>query len=112
MNELSSRPLRIFYQDTPHKDRLLLMLLLIATYRKPRHGYKLIQRIKTRSDVNLSSGSIYPYLNFLEKKGYIEGIWERSGVRQKRIYSCLEKGRKVVEDFRLTYDNLWKSEPE
>jgi PadR family transcriptional regulator PadR len=49
-----------------------------------RHGYK------------LSSGTLYPLLHGLERKGYLQSTSERSGKRLRRLYQATPLGQKAL----------------
>ena len=51
-----------------------------------RHGYK------------LSSGSLYPMLHAMERKGYLRSAEERSGKWSRRVYRATPLGRRVLAD--------------
>lgn len=61
---------------------------------KPSHGYEIIQQIgkMTHGHWNPSPGSVYPALEFLEKKGYIQGKEED----RKKVYTITEKGENAL----------------
>ena len=64
--------------------------LILAVLRDaPSHGYKLVERLRQRSEgiFELGEGTLYPLLYKLEDKGLISGKWEAgSGERRKRVY--------------------------
>jgi DNA-binding PadR family transcriptional regulator len=73
----------------------LKVIILHTVQERPSHGYEIIQEIekKTRGGWTPSPGSVYPALEFLEKKGYIKG----EEVDRKKVYSITEKGTETLE---------------
>lgn len=72
-----------------HVDAMLLSVLADG----PVHGYGAIERIRERSggELDFPSGTVYPALRRLERRGLIEGAWESAG-RAKRVYSLTKDG--------------------
>lgn len=64
------------------------MLILQALRRGPRHGYGIGQWIRSGSGevLQAETGSLYPALHRLEKKGWIESEWRSSEHHQRAKY--------------------------
>ncbi|KAA6432849.1 winged helix DNA-binding protein [Agrococcus sediminis] len=77
-----------------HVDAMLLSVLADG----PVHGYGAIERIRDRSGgaLDFPSGTVYPALKRLERRGLIEGEWESSG-RSKRVYRLTPAGTSELE---------------
>ena len=78
------------------------MLILQVLYWGPRHGYALSKVIRTNSGeiLKVDTGSLYPALHRLERKGWIAAEWKASELGPRlRIYRLTKSGRKqlVVE---------------
>ena len=78
------------------------MLLLQVLNWGPSHGYALSKVIRTYSGVFLKvdTGSLYPALHRLERKGWIAAEWKASELGPRlRVYRLTKSGRKqlVVE---------------
>ena len=73
----------------------LKIIILRIVRAKPSHGYEIIQEIgnKTHHNWTPSPGSVYPALEFLEKKGYILGREED----RKKVYSITVKGENTLQ---------------
>ena len=73
----------------------LKIIILRIVRSKPSHGYEIIQEIvkKTHHNWTPSPGSVYPALEFLEKKGYILGQEED----RKKVYSITVKGENTLQ---------------
>ncbi|HEV2179452.1 MAG TPA: PadR family transcriptional regulator [Gemmatimonadaceae bacterium] len=74
-----------------------LDLIILQSLRwGPRHGYGLLQIIRTMSHgvLQVDTGSLYPALHRLEKQGWIEADWELSENNQRvRVYRLTPAGR-------------------
>jgi len=75
------------------------LLILKALALQPMHGWGIGLRIeqlsKGRLDVN--QGSIYPALQRLEHRGWIESEWESTeNNRRARYYALTKDGRKAL----------------
>jgi PadR family transcriptional regulator, regulatory protein PadR len=73
-------------------DLLILRMLLLG----PQHGQGIARAIQQTSDhvLLVDHGSLYPALQRLESKGWIEASWGTStNNRKARFYSLTERGR-------------------
>jgi PadR family transcriptional regulator, regulatory protein PadR len=78
------------------------MLILQVLRWGPRHGYALSKVIRTDSGeiLKVDTGSLYPALHRLERKGWIAAEWKASELGPRlRVYRLTKSGRKqlVVE---------------
>jgi PadR family transcriptional regulator len=86
------------------------LLILSLIEERPRHGYEIARLIDERSHGALTYhvASLYPTLYRLEDRGLIEGRWvERAGVRRRRHYRLLPKGRRVLAAERSVWHNFF-----
>ena len=82
-------------------------LVLLALAEEPRHGYGIVQAVKTLSDdkVRLSAGTLYGILDRLVEAGYAEASGEIVvDGRLRRYYRLTPEGLAVLaaETARLT----------
>ena len=73
------------------------MLILQTLQWAPRHGYALSKAIRTNSGeiLKVDTGSLYPALHRLERKGWIAAEWKKSEVGPRlRVYRLTESGKK------------------
>ena len=76
-------------------DMLVLQTLQIA----PAHGYTISRVIEQRSDafLQVEQGSLYPALNRLEDRGWVDSYWATSeNNRRARYYRLTPKGRRQL----------------
>jgi PadR family transcriptional regulator PadR len=74
-------------------DLLILRVLALG----PQHGQGIAHAIKSQSDEVLivDHGSLYPALQRLERRGFIDAEWGTSANnRRARFYGLTRKGRK------------------
>ncbi|MBI4503051.1 MAG: PadR family transcriptional regulator [Gemmatimonadetes bacterium] len=87
-----------------------LDLLILQTLRwGPQHGYGLSQMIMTKSGEKLQvdTGSLYPALHRLERRGWIKAEWGVSENKQRaRIYRLTVRGRKQLAEERSRWAQL------
>jgi transcriptional regulator len=87
----------------PKKTDLLqgtLDMLVLQTLRLgPAHGYTIARVIEQRSDafLQVEQGSLYPALNRLEDRGWVDSYWDTSeNNRRARYYRLTPKGRRQL----------------
>lgn len=100
--------------DTPVTRIELLQgtldLVILQTLRwGPLHGYGITQRIRaqTRDVLQVDTGSLYPALHRLERKGWVSGAWQVSENRQRvREYRLTARGRKQLAVERTKWERF------
>jgi transcriptional regulator len=76
-------------------DMLVLQTLRLG----PAHGYTIAKLIEERSDafLQVEQGSLYPALNRLEDRGWVDSFWATSeNNRRARYYRLTPKGRRQL----------------
>jgi PadR family transcriptional regulator, regulatory protein PadR len=89
--------------DKPDDQRLELlqgtldMLILKTLQWGPHHGHGIGQTIRSQSDdlLRVETGSLYPALHRLEKRGWLESEWGVSEANQRAKYYRLTPEGKV-----------------
>jgi DNA-binding PadR family transcriptional regulator len=87
------------------------LILLAIAGKSEIYGLEIASAIAkaSKDKVQLNYGSLYPYLNRLEKKGYISSRWEeeneRKGARRK-YYQITDKGTKSLDEATLIRQRL------
>jgi DNA-binding PadR family transcriptional regulator len=85
-----------------HLDGLLLSVLADG----PRHGYAVIELLRTRSAgvLDLPTGTVYPALRRLERQGWADCDWdEPDGLRRRRTYRITEAGHRHLRERRVEW---------
>ena len=78
-------------------DLLVLKTLTLA----PMHGWGISQRIQqhSRGVLEVNQGSLYPALQRLEQRGWIDSEWQTTeNNRRAKYYRLTAKGRRAVGD--------------
>ena len=87
---------------TPSSDVLrgtLDLLILKTLTLEPMHGWGISQRIEhlSRGVLDVNQGSLYPALQRLEQKGWIESEWRTTeNNRNAKYYRLTAAGRRAV----------------
>jgi transcriptional regulator len=75
------------------------LLVLKTLTLEPMHGWGISQRIQqhSRSVLDVNQGSLYPALQRLEQKGWIESEWRASdNNRRAKYYRLTAKGKRAL----------------
>ena len=86
-------------------DLLILQILRWG----PDHGYGITQRLRAASDdaLRVETGSLYPALHRLERRGAIAAEWRTSENKQRvRVYRLTASGRKLLGAERSKWQQL------
>ena len=95
--------------STPSSDVLrgtLDLLILRTLALEPMHGWGVSQRIEqlSRGALDVTQGSLYPALQRLEQKGWIESEWRTTeNNRNAKYYRLTTAGRRAVGAETLTW---------
>ena len=85
------------------------MLILQTLQWAPRHGYALSKAIRTNSGeiLKVDTGSLYPALHRLERKGWIGAEWKASEVGPRlRVYRLTKTGRRQLLSERSRWERV------
>ena len=78
-----------------------LLVLKILDRSGAQHGYAIAQRIHqaTSDSLRIEEGSLYPALQRLEQKGWIDSSWQTTeNNRRAKYYGLTRAGRRAVGD--------------
>ncbi len=98
--------------DTQLLPGTLFLLILKSLARGPLHGYAIAKRIKNASDdgLEIEDGSLYPALNRLLVKGWVQAEWGTSeNNRKARFYRLTAEGRKQLHAEARDFEKLVKN---
>ena len=85
------------------------MVILQTLQWGPRHGYALSKAIRTNSGeiLKVDTGSLYPALHRLERKGWVIAEWKKSDVGPRlRIYRLTNSGKKQLVAERSRWEKI------
>ncbi len=87
---------------TEIRRAFLKYIVLKIIKEKPTHGYDIIKTVELRSNGRWtpSAGSIYPILEKLESKGFIQS----EGIERRKVYTITPKGVAGLD--RMTQEKL------
>jgi len=71
--------------------------IVIMLSEGPNHGYGMIREFKQRTGKTLSAGTLYPFLQNLESKGFVEKTDVSTGKRPKIVYSLTKTGKSFCD---------------
>jgi PadR family transcriptional regulator PadR len=77
-------------------DNLAKFYILLVFNEGPSHGYGIIRKYHKRTGRSLSAGTLYPFLQQLEKEGIVTCEDKPVGKRPRREYCLTRKGRRSV----------------
>ena len=103
-------PKRERYQNRIELLQGTLDMLILQTLQwGPQHGYGISQSIQGRSGdvLQVETGSLYPALHRLERKGWLAAKWEPAGKDLKRefkYYRLTAAGKKQL----VAEESKWK----
>ena len=74
------------------------LLILKALSLEPMHGWGIAQRIEqlSREALHVGQGSLYPALQRLEERGWIESDWRTEAGRRAKYYELTKAGRAAL----------------
>lgn len=78
----------------------LAPIVLLILRSKESYGYQIIQELrdKTKGQLNVAEGTLYPVLKKMEAKEWIEGNWKKAeSGRERRYYALTDKGKQELE---------------
>lgn len=85
------------------------MLILQVLQWGSRHGYALSKAIRTNSGeiLKVDTGSLYPALHRLERKGWIAAEWKDSEIGPRlRVYRLTNSGKKQLASERSRWAQI------
>lgn len=90
----------------------LLILRTLERHRGPLHGYGIARHIQRVSDdvLQVEEGSLYPALQRLAVKGWVEAEWGLSdNNRRARLYRLTPAGHKQLAEEVADFERLLKA---
>lgn len=87
---------------------LLDIELLRIIEKQPTWGYNIKKQIETEFSIKLRHGALYPTLNMLEEKGFVESKKQQKDGRQRKVYSITKEGALYLQ----TYYSILRGELE
>ena len=82
---------------------LLDIQLLRIVQSQPTWGYKIKKQVEADFNVKLRHGALYPALNKLEQRGFLESKKQQKDGRSRKVYAITENGKVYLQTY---YDIL------
>jgi transcriptional regulator len=85
------------------------LLILRTLAAGPQHGYGIAQQIRAHSSgvLEVETGSLYPAMHRLEKRGWLRSEWKLSEANQRaKYYELTEAGHKQLAAERSKWERL------
>jgi DNA-binding PadR family transcriptional regulator len=90
-----------------HIIRNLLEIKLLRTVQaQPTWGYKIKKQVETDFNIKIRHGALYPALNSLEEKGFLESTMQQKGKRARKVYAITENGRIYMNTYYETLKEM------
>jgi len=89
------------------KGTLSLLILQVLTS-GPKHGYRIAQEIKARSEGALAfaEGTLYPALHAHENHGLVESYHRVENGRRRRYYRLTDTGERALVEERAQWRRM------
>jgi len=83
-----------------HIIRNLLDIQLLRIIQiEPTWGYKIKKQVETEFNIKLRHGALYPTLNSLEQKGFVESKKQQKDGRSRKVYSITDNGKTYLQAY-------------
>ncbi|MCW3998377.1 MAG: PadR family transcriptional regulator [Candidatus Bathyarchaeota archaeon] len=90
-------------------QRLIMNLLDVHLLRivknQPLWGYKIKKNIENVFNIRIRHSVLYPTLNDLEKKGFLNSQKQTKSGRVRKVYTITAKGKKYIESYYAVLDD-------
>ena len=78
---------------------LLDIQLLRIIQTQPTWGYKIKKQVETDFNIKLRHGALYPTLNSLEQKGFVESKTQQKDGRSRKVYTITATGKTYLQTY-------------
>jgi DNA-binding PadR family transcriptional regulator len=78
---------------------LLYIQLLRIIKAQPTWGYKIKKQVEADFNIKLRHGALYPTLNSLEEKSFVESSKQQKDGRIRKVYTITEKGKIYLQTY-------------
>jgi DNA-binding PadR family transcriptional regulator len=87
------------------------LLLLAALRGEPRHGYAVMEHVRSASGgrFDYPEGTVYPALHRLEADGMLTSRWSEVDGRRRRVYELTAKGARALDTRREDWERFSRS---
>jgi PadR family transcriptional regulator PadR len=78
---------------------LLDIQLLRIIQAQPTWGYKIKKQVEADFNIKLRHGALYPTLNSLEEKSFVDSSKQQKDGRIRKVYTITEKGKIYLQTY-------------
>ncbi len=83
-----------------HIIRNLLDIQLLRIIQvEPTWGYRIKKQVETDFNIKLRHGALYPTLNALEQKGFVESKKQQKDGRARKVYTITATGKIYLQTY-------------
>jgi len=75
------------------------MQLLRIVQAQPTWGYKIKKQVEADFNIKLRHGALYPALNNLEQRGFLESKKQQKYGRSRKVYAITESGKAYLQTY-------------
>ncbi|MCL2358155.1 PadR family transcriptional regulator [Candidatus Bathycorpusculum sp.] len=97
-------------KDTEGMDELISdfnrFYILTILYKGPAHGYSIINQFKKEIKKEISPSLVYPFLQQLEEKGYVEHTAKMVGEKRRKNFELTEAGKELCTNLFKRFSEL------
>ena len=80
--------------------------ILTILYEKPSHGYEILRIFQTRLRKKVSPSLVYPFLQQLERKGFVKHRVKKIGEKKKKVFELTDDGKELCTVLFKRFSNL------
>ena len=81
------------------KNLLDIQLLNLIQAQPSIWGYRIKKKVEADFNIKLRHGALYPTLNSLEHRGFIEGQIQKKSGRARKGYILTKEGKKYLQSY-------------
>ncbi|MDR0471268.1 MAG: PadR family transcriptional regulator [Nitrososphaerota archaeon] len=95
--------------DSPNEiiNRFNHFYILTILYQGPIHGYQIINQYKQRIKKNISPSVVYPFLEELEKNGYLNHTTTLIKEKNRKTYHLTQAGQTYCTNIFATINEIF-----
>ncbi len=80
--------------------------ILTILYEGPTHGYDIMSKYQERVGKRISPGLVYPFLQKMEEKGYVEIEIDAVGEKERKVYHLTQEGESFTHRLFTRFANI------
>ena len=83
------------------------LLILKTLALEPTHGWRISERIQqiSQDSLRVGQGSLYPALQRMENRGWVEAEWRTEDGKRTKVYSLTPAGRRALGEELASWRN-------